>query len=131
MKQLACLVAFFSLCVVSYAQGLNCKKVTTGTFKSVIDAGEEKIVTMIYREKEKQVEECVQAGLKMEFNIKWTSACTYELSNPRILKGSLPGTSASHILYVKITEVYDGGYKAEVSSNFSDVKEVMDFSTMK
>lgn len=129
-KFILLIIVVFVSCVAN-AQGPSCNKVKNGVFQSVIEIGGERHVTKITRKGNKQTEENEATGLKLEFDVKWTSDCTYELSNLRTIKGNLPGASDKHILWVTITGVTKDSYQADVSSNFTEGKLEMIFSIIK
>ncbi len=132
MKKLFFLTAsLFCFLVASSQEEKECNKVSTGTFRSELSIEGRNIVTMIYRKKDKQIEENAQMGIKMEFSVKWTSSCTYELSDPKVLKGDVPGVSPDQVLYIKILSVSKEAYTAEVSANFFDGKTIFDFMIVK
>ena len=99
----------------------KCEDVRLGTFKIAGDEvnPNESILT---RTDKYQFEEVKSKGIKMQFDLKWTSDCSYELSKPRVLKGELPNVSESQVLYVKIIRVTSTDYTAEITSNFADFK---------
>lgn len=132
MKKLICISALIFCSLIAIAQDeKDCKKVNTGIFRSELSVEGKNFVTMIYRKKDKQIEENIQMGIKMEFNVKWKSPCSYELSNPKVLKGEVPGVSPAQVLYVKILSVTKDAYTAEVSSNFFEGKTIFDFMIVK
>ncbi|MEO7923884.1 MAG: hypothetical protein ABIR30_09410 [Chitinophagaceae bacterium] len=132
MKQFVLLLNFLLVFLAVNAQEeKECKTIRTGTFRSVLNIGGEEFVTMIYRKKDKQVEESTAQGIKMEFDVKWTSPCTYELSKPKVIKGEVPGVSSDQLLYVKILSVTKESYTAEVSSNFFAGTTIFDFTIIK
>ena len=105
----------------------DCSIVKNGTFKSVLVIDGLEFETIITRENNKQIEDNKAEGIKMAFDVKWTSACTYELSKPRILKGNVPGVTPDQVLYVRITAVTKESYTVEVTSNFFSEKASFDF----
>ena len=110
---------------------LNCKKVRTGKFELKYLVGDKIYVTFITRTKTKQTEVHGETGAVLEFDIKWTSDCSYELSNPRVLEGEFPGLKPEHKLFTTITEVGKFQYKSESTSNFSDMKITSDLTITK
>lgn len=111
------------------ANAQKCDGVKEGTFKIPGDDvnPNESILT---RTAKHQFEEIKSMGLKLQFDLKWTSDCTYELSNPKVLKGDFPAVE-SHILYVKIIKVTSSYYTAEITANFADFKLVKDIQIVK
>ena len=67
----------------------------------------------------------------MEFTVKWTSECTYELTKPKVTKGELADVDDSQVISVKVLDVRDDSFTAEVISNFSDVKLMVSFLRIK
>lgn len=110
-----------------HSQEIDCSKVKDGVFKSVIDVGGVESVTLITREGNKQIEENKAEGVKMEFKVRWTSSCTYELSKPKVVKGEVPGVAENQVMYVKVTNVTKEFYSVEVTSNFFNEKMSFDF----
>jgi hypothetical protein len=106
-----------------FANAQDCSKVKYGKFRMVLDMDTAKFITTLHRLKNIQTEES-NTGIKMQFKVTWTSDCSYELSNPKVLKGEIDGVRNDQILYVKIIKVTSTSYTAEISSNFSDQKFV-------
>ncbi|MBM3416275.1 MAG: hypothetical protein FJY20_07485 [Bacteroidetes bacterium] len=132
MKKIICITGLFFCSLVAVAQEeKDCKKVNTSTFRSELNVDGKNIVTMIYRKKDKQIEENTPMGIKMEFNVRWTTPCSYELSDPKVLKGEVPEVSPEQVLYVNILSVSKEAYTAEVSSNFFEGKTIFDFMIVK
>ena len=109
----------------------DCKSVRTGTFRIVAEIDTLKIETIITRTGDYQIEDVPSQGIKMQFEVKWTSGCSYELHKPKILKGNLDNVSEDQILYVKIIKVTPEFYTAELSANFADAKFTKDIEIIK
>ena len=111
-------------------QAQKCDDIKEGTFKIEADDvnPNESILT---RTSKHQLEEVKSIGLKLQFDLKWTSDCSYELSNPKVLKGELPNVTDSQVLYVKILKVTSTYYTAEITSNFAEFKMVKDIKIVK
>ena len=120
MKKLILLAVSTFLLLAVQAQSPECSKVKDGVFTATIEVEGEENVTLITRKGNKQIEENKKKGIKMEFVVKWTSECTYELSKPKVIKGNFPGVEDKQVLFVKITDVQKEFYNADVSSNFFD-----------
>jgi hypothetical protein len=105
----------------------NCKSIHDGNFKSVSELDGDSTVYHITRKKDKQYEEVKSTGVKMEFKVKWTSDCTYELSHPKVIKGTMPGVEDSQVIYVKVIDVREDSYTAEVTANFADFKIMVSY----
>lgn len=132
IKYLGLLSGFLFFALAGNAQEeKECNKVKTGTFRSAVRVEGREVVSMIYRKKNKQVEENAERGIRMEFVVKWTSPCSYELSEPKVVKGEFPGVSPDQVLYVKILSVTRDTYTAEVSGNFFEGATIMDFMIVK
>ena len=120
---------FFS---VLFAGAQKCKDLQSGKFRIAPDNTDanEYIIT---RTAQHQFEEVPSTGVKMQFDIKWTSECSYELSKPRVLKGEVPfPVSDSQVLYVKITKVSSTYYTAEMTFNLAeDLKMVKNIQIVK
>lgn len=131
MKRILFLSGFIFLCFLVQAQQPDCSTIKNGTFKNVMIIEGQELVTMIYRDENKQIEENKMMGIKMEFVVKWTSPCTYELSKPKMLSGEMPGLLKTHKVFVKVLSVTNDAYTAEVSSNFSELTDTSDFLIIK
>jgi hypothetical protein len=107
----------------------DCSSVKFGKFKIIFEADTFKVETIITRTKDIQVEEASD-GTKMQFHVKWTTPCSYELSKPKVLKGSLEGVSDDQVLFVKILKVTPDFYTAEMTSNFADLKATKDIQIL-
>lgn len=128
MKKLLTTAAALILTFTSNAQ--DCKGIQKGKFRVAPDdySPSETIIT---RTNEHQFEEVISNGIKMQFDLKWTSDCTYELSNPKLLKGELPWkNNESHKLFVKIIKVTKTSYTTEITSNFFDTKLVKEIQIL-
>ena len=97
-----------------------CQKFHQGEFKYVDQLFGDYLVT---RTTDKQVEYNAKSNLKVEFGIKWKNDCTYEvrfnkiLSNPGNL--SLPPDLGDMVKTCKITEINEGNYTEEATSNLN------------
>ncbi len=104
---------------ISLVHAQDCKKLQLGTYR--ISGDDTNPESILIRTSAYQFEEVKSLGLKLQFNIRWTSDCTYELSNPKVLKGELPSIKDDQVVYVKIKKVAATYYTAEISSNFNDL----------
>src|SRR5690349_20048304 len=86
------------------AQTPDCKKIRTGKFVTIVEPGSKRQPTVIQRYADKQVE-IGQDSLTIESKVTWTSDCTYELSNTKVLKGNPSGFEKGQILYVTVLDV--------------------------
>ena len=112
-------ILLLCLCALSFlAEAQDCKEVQRGRFR--IGASEDAPETLLTRNAKFQIEEVPSMGIIVQFELSWTSACTYVLSRPKLLKGTMPGISDTQKVYVKITKVTSRDYSAEISSNFSE-----------
>jgi len=127
MKKIIAIILL--LTIGCFVKAQDCSKVKSGRFKSVLDLDTAKYITILHRLKNIQTEE-TNTGIKMQFKVTWTSDCTYELSNPKVLKGEMEGVSKDQVLYIKIIKVTSTSYTAEVTSNFADQKFVMEFQIL-
>lgn len=127
MKRIAILLTLFLTGFFVQAQKPDCQSVQTGKFKCTIMIDTIPMVTLIDRQKKVQIEDDEANGIRMELKIRWTSDCSYELYEPKVIKGILPGVSSSQVIYAKIIAVTRDSYTAEVSSNYSEFKAVMEF----
>lgn len=102
----------------------DCRSLHEGKFKvSHSQSG----TTIITRTKDIQIEENVDYGVKMSFDIKWIDDCTYELRPKKMISGdpAFMGPAGSY-LTVHIKDIKDNTYTAVTSS--SDTPEVMEFT---
>lgn len=118
------------LCCSLLSRAQNCKDIQTGTFRITADDvnPNESILT---RTKTSQIEEVKSLGLKFQFDLTWTSNCTYTLSHPKVLKGDYSGFKDGQEVYVKIIKVNSTYYIAQITSNFADLKLTKDIQIMK
>ncbi|QEE51117.1 hypothetical protein FUA48_16505 [Flavobacterium alkalisoli] len=86
----------------------DCEKFKKGTF--VLDEGNGKAY-IITRKKNKQIEEDRGNGVMVEFDLEWTSDCSYKLYNPNVVKGDI-GPILIDTLYCEITDVKGDSYRA-------------------
>lgn len=96
---------------------MKCKSMINGLFKIDNKYGG----TIITRKKHIQIEEIKSINYKAEFDVIWTSDCTYELRNKKFISGpkSLEGNS-DIILFVRILDVNTNTINILVKSNESD-----------
>jgi hypothetical protein len=92
----------FLIPVVTFPGGIDCKQMQQGIFKLHGLYGS---LNTVVRTQEKQTEIWGQSGLVLEYDICWTSDCTYWLSNRKVLKGkdSLIKGNPSDTLYCEIS----------------------------
>lgn len=107
MKTLAILLLFPFLC---QAIEINCDSLKVGLFKL---NSEDNSLHTITRTKEKQTENISKTGLISEFDIKWTSNCTYLLYNRRVISGkdNIPEGFKIDTLYNEIIEITGDSHK--------------------
>jgi hypothetical protein len=79
------LIILLILPAISYAGTLNCKDIRQGVFKSHDIYGS---LHTIVRTNEKQRETIGMTGTIIEYDIHWTSDCTFQLLNGKIIRGS-------------------------------------------
>ncbi len=92
------------------AGDINCTDLKEGLFKlKSIDGS----IHTIVRTKDKQIENVASTGLISEFDIKWTSDCTYLLFNRKVIKGrdDMPADFKIDTLYNEIIEVSGDSHK--------------------
>ena len=87
----------------------DCAKIKNGTFKSVEEGRGDLI---IIRKGKVQTEEHAATGLKLTMEVVWTSDCTYELRNVRVVKGEFSNPfPAGAVLHNEVIEVSDKSYR--------------------
>ena len=103
------------------AGDMNCDALKEGLFK--LESVDGSLHTII-RTKDKQTENVGKTGLVTEFDIKWTSDCTYLLFNPRIIEGKddIPDDFKIDTLYNEIIEVSGDRHKVISSIKGYDQK---------
>jgi hypothetical protein len=112
------------------AQSPDCNKIRTGKFMTILEPGSKKQPTIIQRYADRQVE-VGEDSLTIESKITWTSGCTYELSNTRVLKGTAPDIKVGQILYVTVLDVKDDSFTAKVTANFSSYNAIFFYRILK
>lgn len=107
MKQLFVIIAIL-LSVGSFAQ-VDCSKLKNGNFKSS-EAGRGDL--LISRKGKVQTEEHVATGVKLSMDIIWTSDCSYDLKNIKVLKGEFVNPFPSDaVVHNEIIEVNNKSYR--------------------
>lgn len=101
------------------ASAQNCTTVHEGKFKVPGDENNPK-TSYVTRTGEYQYEEVPSIGFKMRCTVKWTSDCSYELSDAKILKGKGGDWPKDLVVYVTIKDVTDKSYIAYIHSNYSE-----------
>jgi hypothetical protein len=103
------------------ASDIDCKDTKEGLFKLESDDGS---FHTIIRTKDKQIENVGKTGLVTEFDIKWTSACTYILFNRRVVRGTdnIPAEFKIDTLYNEVIEVKGDKQKIVSSMKGYDLK---------
>lgn len=101
--------------IASYGQP-DCSKVKYGSFKQADEGNGELVIT---RKGKTQIEENTKIGLKISLDVVWTSDCTYELKNAKVLKGDFPQMPEGVVLYNEIIEVTNKYYRVRSWMNFA------------
>lgn len=112
---------FFPFLCQAQTDDIDCKDLKEGLFKlESIDGSLHTIV----RTKDKQTENIGKTGLISEFDIKWTSDCSYILFNRRVVKGidNMPTDLKIDTLYNEIVEVIENKHKVVSSIKGYDMK---------
>lgn len=96
------------------ANDIDCKNIREGLFTLESEDGS---LHTIVRTKDKQTENVGKTGLVSEYDIKWTSECSYILFNRKVVKGTdnMPTDFKIDTFYNEIVEV-NGDYHKIVSS---------------
>lgn len=100
MKKITLILLATLLSAVSYAQENKCGKYKNGTFK-LVDK-EHNVSYIIERNGNKQYEQIVGDKTKIDFDVTWTSDCTYTL-HPS--KETIEFLKADFTLIVNIIEI--------------------------
>ena len=100
--------------VMSFAGGIDCNDIREGIFKT---HGLYSSLNTIIRTDEKQVEIKGRSGLVLEYDICWTSDCSFFLSNRKILRGrdSLLQGEATDTIYYEVQ--FSNGYFHSMASS--------------
>lgn len=103
------------------AGNIDCKDIREGLFKLESEDGS---LHTIVRTKDKQTENVGKTGLVSEFDIKWTSDCSYILYNRRVIKGkdNMPTDFKIDTLYNEIVEINGDKHKIVSSIKGYDLK---------
>jgi hypothetical protein len=109
MRAMLFVIVLLAVSLVSGAQNTDCSKVKNGSFKQA-DEGQGEMI--IIRKGKTQTEENSATGLKLSMDINWTSDCTYELKNVKVIKGVAPfPIFEDAVLYNEIIEVNNKSYR--------------------
>jgi hypothetical protein len=100
---------------------IDCKDIKEGLFR--IESVDGSLHTIV-RTKDKQRENVGRTGLISEFDLKWTSDCSYILYNRKVIRGkdNMPSEFKIDTLYNKITEVNGDSHKVISSIKDYDFK---------
>ena len=93
----------------------DCNTFKYGTFHMNIGDGK---VYKIIRTENKQIEEDADRGVKIEYDIKWDSQCSYKLYNFKAINGSehLPQRNYD-TLYCRITDIQNQSFRVLCHAN--------------
>jgi len=107
--------------VLCQAGNFDCKEIKEGLFKLESEDGS---LHTVVRTKDKQTENVGKTGLVSEFDIRWTSACSYILFNRRVVKGTdnMPVDFKIDTLYNEIVEVNGNKHRIVSSIKGYDIK---------
>jgi hypothetical protein len=109
MRTTLLVIILLAVSFVSDAQSMDCTKLKSGTFKTADEGQGEMIIT---RKGKTQTEENQATGLKLSMDINWTSDCSYELKNVKVVKGVAPfPIFEDAVLYNEIIEVNNKSYR--------------------
>lgn len=102
----------------SFAQSLDCKKVQVGKFELVSKTSG---TTIIERTKNTQTETNETMQLKTSYDLVWTSECSYELKNRKVIEGSSKFImKPTDVICVEIIKIEGKKLLVKITSNFSD-----------
>ena len=118
MTKIFILLLFPFLC---QAGNIDCKDIREGLFKLESEDGS---LHTIVRTKAKQTENVGKTGLVSEYDIKWTSNCSYILFNRRVVigKDNMPADFKIDTLYNEIVEITGDKHKIVSSIKGYDMK---------
>jgi len=107
--------------IISAADNIICKDTQQGIFKFHGLYGS---LNTIVRTNEKQTETLGKTGTVFEYDIQWTSDCTYLLFNRNTIKSndSIPAVMYSDTIYNEVVEANDYWHKVVSSVNGNDPK---------
>ncbi|MCW1147569.1 hypothetical protein [Flavobacterium lacisediminis] len=102
----------------SFAQSLDCKKMQVGKFELVSKTSG---TTIIERTKNTQTETNETMQIKTSYDLVWTSECSYELRNRKVIEGSSKFVmKPTDVIRVEIIKIEDAKLTVKITSNFSD-----------
>lgn len=103
---------------ISFAQSLDCKKMQVGKFELVSKTSG---TTIIERTKNTQTETNETMQIKTSYDLVWTSECSYELRNRKVIEGSSKFVmKPTDVIRVEIIKIEDAKLTVKITSNFSD-----------
>ncbi|MES2655612.1 MAG: hypothetical protein V4620_08485 [Bacteroidota bacterium] len=118
MTKIFILLLFPFLC---QAGNIDCKDIKEGLFR--LESEDGRLFTIV-RTKNKQTENVGKTGVVSEFDIKWTSDCSYLLFNRRVVKGkdNMPIGFKMDTVYNEIIEVKGDKHKVVSSMRGYEMK---------
>jgi hypothetical protein len=97
----------------------DCENLKIGTFNLI---GKNGTIFTIVREKNIQTEYSNNSKIIIQYDINWTSNCTYEIFNRKLISETDYNTKHSDTLKFEIIKIE--GNKHIVQSKFKDIEEV-------
>ncbi len=112
-------------CMNANQSNIDCSALKEGKFKSAIKLEDgSPFTTIITRKKNLQYEEILEYNVKAVFKVQWVSDCTYNLIEPKVIKGRYPALTPDLKLQVTIIGINDDGYRVSItSSSYEGEKE--------
>ena len=121
------------------AKKITCNDIRNGIYK---EHGLNGSLNIIVRTNEKQTETSGKSGIIVEYNIRWTSECTYLLFNRHVISGNEIITTISNkdTLYNEVTELNKdwhkivftlNGWEPKVERNYFNVDTSLAYKDMK
>ncbi|MBE9577408.1 hypothetical protein [Flavobacterium proteolyticum] len=103
---------------ISFAQSLDCKKMHVGKFELVSETSG---TTIIERNKNTQTETNKTMNIRTSYDLVWTSECSYELRNRKVLEGTSKFVmKPTDVIRVEIIKIEGKKLTVKITSNFSD-----------
>lgn len=117
MKNIIILLLMLVAFETAKAQINNCTRVHTGIFKLTSESSG---ITIITRTANTQTEDNEKFNVHASYDLIWLDSCTYELINPKVLKGDpIYAGKPGEIITVHIIEVKEKTFVVNTTANIS------------
>lgn len=119
-----CFLMLISLFIISCEK--DCENLKIGTFEL---KGLDGTIHTIVRNESYQTEYLNDSNIVVQYNIKWTSPCSYEIYNRKVLSDLDFNIEHRDTIRFEITEINGNVHK--IISKFKDIDEVYENSLQK